>query len=91
MYMGDLGRTFQLIYIIMEHLNCECKQAISGLGANITDALIQHIGKCIGRLCSTISQYNTDNCVKPESSHHTYHSTEIDLKNIVEVTELFLN
>ena len=45
----------------MEHLNCECKQAISGLGANITDALIQHIGKCIGRLCSTISQYNTVN------------------------------
>ena len=54
MYMGDLGRTFQLIYIHMEHLNRECKQAISGLGANITDASIQHIGKCIGRLCSTL-------------------------------------
>ena len=91
----------------MEHLNRECKQAISGLGANITDASIQHIGKCIGRLCSTLSQYDTVNSVKPESGRHTCHSTDIDLKNIikqlteasvfeyqprvVEVTELFLN
>ena len=67
----------------MEHLNRECKQAISGLGANITDASIQRIGKCIGRLCSTLSQYDTVNSVKPESGHHTCHSTEIDLKKIV--------
>ena len=67
----------------MEHLNRECKQAISGLGANITDASIQRIGKCIGRLCSTLSQYDTVNSVKPESGGHTCHSTDIDLKKII--------
>ena len=36
-----------------------------------------------GILCSTLSQFDTVNSVKPESGHHTCHSTEIDLKKIV--------
>ncbi len=33
----------------MEHLNWECKAALSGLGSNITDKSILRIGKCIGK------------------------------------------
>lgn len=31
-----------------EHLNRECKQSISGLGSNITDAAIQRVGCSLG-------------------------------------------
>lgn len=41
----------------MEHLNRECKQSISGLGANITDNSIQRVDKCLGRVQSTLRQY----------------------------------
>ena len=32
------------------NLNRACKDAISNLGANMTDTGIEHIGKCIGEL-----------------------------------------
>ena len=67
----------------MEHLNRECKQGISGLGTNITDVSIQRIGKCIGRIYSTLLQHDTVNAVKQESGHHTCHFTEVDLKKMV--------
>ena len=33
----------------MEHLNRECSNCLSGLGSNIADASIMHVGKCIGK------------------------------------------
>ena len=48
----------------MEHLNRDCKGSISGLGANITDNSIRHMGKCIGRLQSTLHQYDSVNNIK---------------------------
>ena len=59
----------------MEHLNQECKEGISGLGTNITENSIQRVGKCIGRVHSTLQQYDIN--VKQESGHHTCHSTEL--------------
>ena len=48
----------------MEHLNRDCKGSISGLGANITDNSIRRMGKCIGRLQSTLHQYDSVNNIK---------------------------
>jgi len=67
----------------MEHLNRDCKEAISGLGANITDESIRRIGKCLGRVKSTMHQFDLVNNVAQESGHHTSHSTDVDLKKIV--------
>ena len=43
-----------------QHLNRDCKGSISGLGANITDNSIRRVGKCIGRLQSTLHQYDCE-------------------------------
>ena len=67
----------------MEHLNRICKQSISGLGANITDNSIKRVGYCIGRLQATLQQYDEDNDVKVESSHHTVRSTKGDLHKML--------
>ena len=74
---GRLGKNIPAD-LHMEHLNRECKEAIIGLGANITDNSIQRVGKCIDRVHSTLEQYNTVNSVKQESGHHTAHSTTCD-------------
>ena len=72
----------------MEHLNRDCKEAISGLGANITDESIQRIGKCLGRVKSTMHQFDLVINVAQESRHHTSHSTDVDLKKIVKQLRL---
>ena len=64
----------------LEHLRRECKEAISALGANVTDNSINWVGKCIGRVRSTLQQYDMVNIVKQESGHYTCHSTEVDLR-----------
>ena len=68
----------------MEHLNRDCKCAISGLGANITDHSVERISKCLGRMHSIVHQFDTDNCVKEESGSHTTTSTEVDSGKVVE-------
>ena len=62
----------------MEHLNRECKDALRGLGANITDHSIQRVGKCIGRVQSTLLQFDTINNLRKESGHHTSHTTDAE-------------
>ena len=81
MSMADLGRTYQETYIWST-------EAISGLGANITDESIQRIGKCLGRVKSTMHQFDLVNNVAQESGHHTSHSTDVDLKKIVKQLRL---
>ena len=73
----------------MEHLNRECKDAISGLGANITDHSIQCVGKCLGRVQSTLLQFDTVNNVKKESGHHTSHTTDIDMGKLLQQSSVF--
>ena len=68
----------------MEHLNQEYKQAISGLGANITGASIQHVGKSIGRVQATLHQYDTVNNVRQESGSHTQRSTNVDRDKLLQ-------
>ena len=67
----------------MEHLNRECKQSISGLGANMTDNSIQRVGRCIGRLTSIMQQFDEVNGIKRESGYHTCQSTNVDLQKLL--------
>ena len=67
----------------MEHLNRDCKEAISGLGANITDKSITRVGKCLGRVKATLENFDSVNGIQQESGHHTSHSTEVDLNKIL--------
>ncbi len=59
----------------MEHLNRVCKDAISGLGSNITDNSIQRVGRCLGRLEGILQHYDKDNGVKEVSGRHSIRST----------------
>ena len=68
----------------MEHLNRECKNAISGLDANVTDNSIKRVGDCLGRLQSTLHQFDSVNGIKQGSGSHTCHSTATDMNRIIQ-------
>lgn len=51
----------------MEHLNRECKTAIAGMGANITDASIVHVGKAIRPLSTAMVSFDKHNKVNSDS------------------------
>ena len=42
----------------MEHLNRDCKTAIAGLGANITDKAVQRVGRCVGEMVNVTDNYD---------------------------------
>ena len=73
----------------MEHLNRVCKGAISGLGANVTDNSIQRVEKCIGRIQSTLRQYDAVNDIQEESGSHTRHSTDVDMSTVLKKSLVF--
>ena len=52
----------------MEHLNRECKFALSGLGANITEHAVQRVGRCI---IPIFQNFDQENGVPPQSHYHT--------------------
>lgn len=58
--------------LYMEHMNQECKAALSGLGSNVTDRSIKRIGKCIGRLIPIMENFDSI-CQLPTT--HGCHST----------------
>ena len=88
MCMADLAKNIPAD-LHMEHLNRECKQSISGLGANVTDHSIKRVGKCIGRVTSALLQFDTVNNVASESGHHTSHSTNVDTSKILKQSMVF--
>ena len=68
----------------MEHLNRECKNALSGLGANINDHSVQRVGKCIGRMQTILHKYDQVNGVRGDSGTHTRRSTLVDFNKILQ-------
>ena len=46
-----------------EHLNCLCKTAVKGLGANKTEECIQRVAKAIGTMDPLLEQFDRDNMV----------------------------
>lgn len=43
----------------MEHLNRECKNALHGLGSNITDHAVKRVGKCVQKTVKTLHAFDT--------------------------------
>ena len=54
----------------MEHLNKEAKNAIAGLGSNITSESVTRIGKCIGRTIEVTKQFDRVSGIKEPSGSH---------------------
>lgn len=67
----------------MEHLNKECKLALSGLGSNITDQSVQRVGKCIGRTIPILQHFDEVNAISHQSGYHTRRSAASDTEKIV--------
>ena len=77
----------------MEHLNRACKDAISNLGANVTDSGIERVGKCIGELGKITHNFDEVHGIAKQSDKHTHRSDERDLnkilKQVKEVSDVF--
>ena len=74
-----------LMDLHMEHINRECKQAMSVLGSNINDSSVTRIGKSIGELMKISQQFDKVNELKEESGCHRRHTVG-DMKKLL--TEL---
>lgn len=67
----------------MEHLNRSCKEAIVGLGANVTPKAIQRVGRCIGPLTAVCRQFDESSGIPPTAGAHSCASLEKDLNTVV--------
>ena len=67
----------------MEHLNRECKNAISSMGANITGKSIQKVGRAIKVLSETVHNLDETLGIPQESGYHTTHSSKKDLTKVL--------
>ena len=64
----------------MEHLNRIAKDAIKGLGANKSTKAIDRVGKAIGTITTSLTNFDS---VSDDCGHHSKRSSEKDLhKNI---------
>ena len=68
----------------MEHLNRECKNAISSMGANITGKSIQKVGRAIKVLSETVHNLDEMLGVPQESGYHTTRSSKKDLAKVLQ-------
>lgn len=68
----------------MEHLNRECKNAISSMGANITGKSIQKVGSAIKVLSETVHNLDEMLGVPQESGYHTTRSSKKDLAKVLQ-------
>lgn len=79
----------------MEHLNRECKNAMSSMGANVTDQSIQRVGRALKPLSETMLRFDQELGVPHESDYHTTRSSDIDLdrvlKQIFDESDVFSN
>ena len=67
----------------MEHLNKECKLALSGLGSNITDQSVQRVGRCIGQTVPILQHFDEVTAVPNQSGYNTRRSAASDIEKIV--------
>ena len=69
----------------MEHLNREAKNALAGLGSNITDKAVTRVGRCIGQLVPIAEQFDAVNKVHRPSGRHFRRSAQADMEKLLEV------
>ena len=80
---GSCGRNVSAD-LHMEHLNRVCKDAVAHLGANKTPGAIVRIGKVVGVISNTLSNFDKVTGVSCVSGEHTTRSDAGDLKLVVE-------
>ena len=68
----------------MKHLNRLCKNAISGMGANVTGQSIQRVGRAIKVLSETMQELDKHFGIRQESDFHTTRSSDKDLNKVLE-------
>ena len=78
---GRVGRNIP-IDIHMEHLNRECKNALSALESNMT---AKHVGKYIGKVVSILHRFDQANAIPYQSRYPPHHSLSEDIKKIVQL------
>ena len=71
----------------MEHLNRDCKTAIAGLGANVTEQAVKRVGKCLGEMIKVTRNFDSQTGVPLESGYHTTPSEEKDLNAMLHQLE----
>ena len=67
----------------MEHLNCEYKTSLCGLGSNITDHSVQIIGKCLGKTTKMMQHFDEISGITPQSGSHDRRSSKGDLDRVL--------
>ena len=73
------------VHVHMEHLNRECKNALSALGSNMTDHPVKHVGKCIGKVVSILHHIDQANAILYQSGCNPHHYLSEDIKKIIQL------
>ena len=72
---GQQGKNIPC-YLHMEQLNCELKGSIGGLGANITENAIQHVGKSLRSSTAILEMFD-------QSGHHMTRASDCDISKLL--------
>jgi len=72
----------------MEHLNRVCKDAISSLGANVSERGFERVGKCVGKLEKITQNFDRLHGVARQSDKHAHRSDVNDLKKMLKQLEV---
>ena len=75
-----------------EHLNKACKNAIGGLGSNLSTERVQMVGRSLGTLVPILDSFDVENNVSKGYGQHTPVSSEEDitiLVNQLQLSEVF--
>lgn len=67
----------------MEHLNRDAKNAITGLGSNITEEAVKRVGKSIGETVKIMRNFDKVNKIKVPSSRHSKRSCAKDMNLLI--------
>jgi len=62
----------------MEHLNCECKNAIE-----VLDEAVGRVGRSIGELLKVTTQFDHHNGVPLVSERHSKRAADMDLERLL--------
>ena len=73
----------------MEHLNHECKNALSTLGSNMTDYSVKRVGRCIGEVVSILYHFDQANAIPYQSGYHPHCSLSEDIKQLLTTSSVF--
>ena len=66
-----------------EHLNKACKNAIGGLGSNLSTESILMVGRSLGTLVLILDSFDIENSVSKSYGQHTPVSSEEDITILV--------